>query len=627
MEIWQAQGSIRSIADIEALEHVPLNQRFKSWDVNDWLNSGLSRFPDKRALTYFPHGDCFSKPSHVDYAELRRRVLRTANLLASLGVGRNDSVAVLLPLVPEANVVLLAALATGIVFPINWMLSAEAVGQLIGRARPKVVITLGPTPEFRIWETVRDVLDTMPSTPKLFSVSGPGTPLCPDYDLESAADTFPSDRLSRPHTSGREDIVAYIHSGGTTGIPKIVKLTSGGIVHKCWTVTMCMDYRTTDVIISDMPTFHVAGFIGCVLLPTLLGNSLIIPSIHGARDRAYIANFWKFVERHRPSFVHAVPATLSMLAHNPASDEDISSLRDYSTTGSTGLPIEVATAFEKNTGIRILATYGATEFTMNVTQAPRNGETRYGSAGIRNPDTQVKIVQLDKNGNIRRVCKAQESGVIIVKSPGTTPGYLGTPDDPTVFLGDGWINNGDLGRLDEDGYLWITGRAKDLIIRSGHNIDPNIIEVALYRHPAVFMAAAVGKPDAYAGELPIAYVQLKSGASVSGDELRTFIQRLISDPVAVPREIIVLDEMPLTDVRKVAKSVLRRSIAKETFEQQLHQQLPDAVIDLRIDDDPQHGELVRILLFDLDAQAEDAVARVMRKFSVAYRIENSRPNS
>ena len=178
-------------------------------------------------------------------------------------------------------------------------------------------------------------------------------------------------------------------------------------------------------------------------------------------------------------------------------------------------PAEVARQIESLIGVRVLLTYGATEYTQNVTQAPRDGDPKFGSPGIRLPYTQVKTVELDGD-MIKRECGTDEIGVVVVKGPSITPGYLEPKYNEGVFTRDGWFNSGDLGRLDADGYLWLTGRVKDVIIRSGHNIDPSVIEETLLKHHEVMLAAAVSKPDAYAGELPIAYVQLVPGRARIG---------------------------------------------------------------------------------------------------------------
>ena len=555
---------------------------------------------------------------------LDQRIKKFANLFNNMGVGRQDSVLCLLPMIPNSYPILLAAMASGIACPVNWMLSAEAILELIVASRAKIVVALGPTPGFDIWGKLQTIHQRLPEGTHILSVAAPGSAPQGENDLEQRAAEMPGDRFMFEDRRERDDLVAYIHSGGTTGTPKLVKLTSGGFVHKCWTVTITMGHATGDVLFSDMPPFHIAGFLSCIVLPVVLGSAVVIPSMNGARDKNFVANYWKFVERMRITFVHVVPATLTILSQNPPQNEDVSSLHDYSVTGSTALPIEVAKTFERNLGIRILATYGATEFTQNVTQAPRDGEPRYGSAGLRNPYTQIKIVHLDARGQIARVCDTDEVGVVLVKSPGTTSGYIGADRDPTIFMNEGWINNGDLGRLDADGYLWLTGRAKDLIIRSGHNIDPRVIEDVLYQHRAVFMAAAVGKPDAYAGELPVAYVQLLEKSTVGEDELEAFVRERISDPVAVPKNIYITPQMPLTDIRKIAKPLLRLDCARLTFLEALRPMISAGVkLNIRVEPHIQHGTLACIELhgaaFD-SSSLEKQIADIMRTFTFPFEI-------
>ena len=174
---------------------------------------------------------------------------------------------------------------------------------------------------------------------------------------------------------------------------------------------------------------------------------------------------------------------------------------------------------------------------------------------------------------IKRECGVDEIGVVVVKGPSVTPGYLEPKYNDGVFTRDGWFNSGDLGRFDADGYLWLTGRVKDVIIRGGHNIDPTVIDETLLKHREGLLAAAVSKPDAYAGELPGAYVQLVPGARVSAEEIREFALAHIPERAAAPKDIIIVERMPLTDVQKPAKVELRRDAARRAF----HEVLADVV--------------------------------------------------
>src|SRR5690606_5029388 len=180
---------------------------------------------------------------------------------------------------------------------------------------------------------------------------------------------------------------------------------------------------------------------------------------------------------------------------------------------------------------------------------------RGGSVGVALPYCQVKAVHVAGQGRETGDCATDEIGVLAIKGPSVFGGYLGLPTEKQPFFKDGWLDSGDLGRIDAEGYVWITGRAKDLIKRGGHGLDPAMIENVLYRHPAVALAAAVGKPDAYAGELPIAYVQLKPGAACTEAELLDLCAR-IPERAAIPKELIILPAMPLTGVGKDRKSVV-----------------------------------------------------------------------
>ena len=179
--------------------------------------------------------------------------------------------------------------------------------------------------------------------------------------------------------------------------------------------------------------------------------------------------------------------------------------------------------------------------------------------------------------------------------PGVFSGYLSEAHNRGAFVEPGWVNSGDLGRLDEDGYLWITGRAKDLIIRGGHNIDPLAIEEVFFQHPAVALAAVVGEPDAYAGELPVAFVQLRPGVTIDAAELLAFVRERTPERAAVPVQLYFIDAMPLTAVGKVFKPALRLDAAQRAVGRLLADLAPDgAAIRVETGAHAEHGDLITV---------------------------------
>jgi fatty-acyl-CoA synthase len=310
-----------------------------------------------------------------------------------------------------------------------------------------------------------------------------------------------------------------------------------------------------------LPLFHVNAVMATGLLPFARGAHVVLGTPYGYRGDGVVARFWEIVAHYRINFFSAVPTLYASLLDIPAGAHDVTSLQ-YGLCGAAPLPVEVFRTFEARTGIRILEGYGLTEATCVSSVNPPFGERRPGSIGLSVPGQAMKAVIVDEAGHYVRDCKTDEIGVIVSSGPNIFVGYARPEHDKGLWLelGDGkrWLNTGDLGRCDADGYFWLTGRKKDLIIRGGHNIDPAAIEEPLHRHPAVLLAAAVGRPDAHAGELPVAWVQLKPGASTDEAALAEFLRGEIGERAAMPKQIRIVDAMPLTGVGKIFKPELKR---------------------------------------------------------------------
>jgi fatty-acyl-CoA synthase len=622
---------LRTLADIETIERVPLEDRLSVIDFHQRVAMALeSQDPAKTAISFIADGEVDGAVEEISFSTLRDRISRTTALLRRHAIGRGDVVAILLPTMPATYWAIVGTMRRAIPFPLNWMLEPEHLLDLLTQAKVKAVIALGPTPGFRIWESLATIRDRLPADLRVWSVAGPGGDILPDHDLDRQLDAL-SGPDAAPDTSRpakAEDVAAYLHSGGTTGLPKIVKLSHRNLAYRHWTTQLAMQIRRGEVVLQDTPIFHVGGLAGRCLPMLASGASLVIPSILGARDKRYMANYWKFVDRFAVTRLSGVPTMFALLAKSPPQGEDLSSLHRNFMTGSTALPNSVRRAFEQVSGVRILNSYGLTENTATVAFELRDGEAKEGSSGVRAPYTQVRVAAQDAPSGAVRLCGPGETGMLQVRGPGMTLGYLDPVHDVAARTPDGWLVTGDLGRLDPDGALFITGRAKDVIIRGGHNIDPGPIEDALLRSPEVLYAAAVGKPDAYAGELPIAYVQLVPGSRLTQADLIALASAGVSERPAVPKEVIVLEKIPLTAVGKPIKVALRQDAAERAFQSVLSEALaapaPGDEPQVRVRPHPRHGTLVTIVANAASTERtalESRIRAVMDQYAFAYEIE------
>jgi fatty-acyl-CoA synthase len=345
----------------------------------------------------------------------------------------------------------------------------------------------------------------------------------------------------------------------------------------------------------------------------------------GYRNPTVIRHYWRLVERYRATVVGAVPTVLAAVLNAPHQGVDLGSLH-YASGGGSAIPLEVAKAIEGITSTHVLEVYGMTETSSVHTMSYPAREIRLGSVGHPLPYARVRVVKFDAGGRSAGDCAVDEIGVVAMSGPGVFAGYLHDEHNRSAWVEEGWVNSGDLGRLDADGYLWITGRAKDLIIRGGHNIDPQPIEEILYQHPAVQLAAVVGRPDAYAGELPAAYVQLKPGARAETEELLRFVRERSPERAANPVTLHLIDPMPLTLVGKVFKPTLRWDAAQRVFDGLLAP-VRDAGVTAEVEvmPDQVHGSLARVRLKGAPGTDHAAVERTVTElfgpFVIKHRVE------
>jgi fatty-acyl-CoA synthase len=266
-----------------------------------------------------------------------------------------------------------------------------------------------------------------------------------------------------------------------------------------------------------------------------------------------------------------------------------------------------------------------TENTASIAIDPRDGPPREGASGIRLPYIGVRVMRRDENGRVQHRCGPNEIGMLEISGAALTPGYVDPAHDRAARTEDNWLITGDLGRIDEDGYIYVTGRAKDVIIRGGHNIDPALIEEPLLKRPEVLHCAAVGKPDSYAGELPIAYVQLVPGSQTTSEELIAYLAKAMTERAAIPKEVFILDKMPLTHIGKPMKNVLRREAGERTFNALLREATGAGErLQVSVEESKLHGTMLKIAFACAGAEKEVAAGQIkaaMGAFATVYEID------
>jgi len=623
--------TLSCLNDVKEIEKFPLSKWLQHENFAQRIDIALSsRHPQDTAIYFVPNGDIQAKAVEVSFQTLRQWIQKTAQLILANNNHDKPVIAVLMPAIPEIYPAILGAMQVGTVFPINWMLEPQHLLHLLIESRSTHMITLGPTPGFRIWETFQSIQDQLPKDICIWTIPGiDGTHIATN-DWKTQIDALPTQQNPNVAWHPGESIGAYIHSGGTTGVPKIVKITHRNMSFRHWTLQLAYKGTPGEIIFHDTPLFHVGGLLGRCLPAVASGASVLIPSLLGARDKSYITNYWKFVEIYKLTRLSGVPTTLAVLSKSPPVGVDLSSLKPYFVTGSTAMPIAVREEFERVCGVRVLNSYGMTENASSMAIDPRDGPSKEGSSGIRLPYTELRAVELDEHQKVIKQCGPKEIGMLVIRSPGLTPGYLNPEHNAKSWTQDGWFITGDLGRIDDDGYVFVTGRLKDVIIRGGHNIDPGLIEEPLVQSEDVLLVAAVGKPDAYAGELPIAYVQLTQGSKATSADLLQFLEPRISERAAIPKEIHILEKMPLTDIGKPMKVKLREMTMVREFTRliedifkKLKINSPDP-IEIIISPDTSRGTLIRIKLGRVDQTKQDLIHtqihQLMGQFAYAYEM-------
>ncbi|MEW6440148.1 MAG: acyl-CoA synthetase [bacterium] len=613
---------IATLKDIEEIEKVPLTRRLTVSNTYDMIRKGASVAPDAPAVSLLLSGDTYDKPVQVSYRELVAKITQTANLLHDLGVGPRDVVTYLLPNLVHTHYVIWGGEAAGILNPINPMLEPATIRHICRAAGTKVLVALGEFPGADIWEKVMAIRKDLPGLKAIVRVMGPSDEKEGIYGLDEVVTRYRDDRLDSGRVIDSGEVASIYHTGGTTGTPKLTPRTHFNEIAIPAILSLAVGLEPGETIMCGLPLFHANATMATGAFPFSIGAHVVLLSPRGYRDPSVMRSFFKIVEHYRAVTFSCVPTVLSVLLDVPVEGVDISCLR-YAICGAAPLSVELFKRFEAHSGMKILEGYGLTEGTLVSSVNPLFGERKVGSVGLRIPYQEMKIYVED--GGAWREAGTDEIGCVCVRGPNVFPGYLEAEHNEGVWLEGGWFNTGDLGRQDADGYFWLTGRKKELIIRGGHNIDPALIEDPLYRLKGVQVAAAVGWPDPHAGEVPVAYVQLQEGSGQTAEAILEYLRQQVGERAAVPKEVFLLDEVPLTPVGKIFKPALRWDAIRRAYERELAA-LGDLAesVEVRVGEHKVHGSLATIRVRPRPGAAaktiESRVAEILARYTVRYEL-------
>lgn len=601
---------VATLSDIEAIESTPLGQRDIPTTPYDAIRRSAERHPDGRALVFFGKARAFRNAREWTYREFHRQIVRTAALFRELGIGREDVVAYVLPNMPETHFTIWGGEAAGMVLAINPLMEAPQITNLIREADARWVVTLAPTPGAELWERTATAVAECPNVHGILTVSlapyvgvtaggllrayglvrpaSPPRPDCRVLDLQNELRRRTEIELPFEAPSS-DDVASLFCTGGTTSAPKIARRTHLSEVINAWSMGAVIGnvMHAGSSMLCGLPLFHANAQLITGLAPLMRGLGVVLGGPQGFRDPDLVEHLWDVCEHYRVVAFSGVPALYAKLLEDAPRAPDHPKV---AICGAAPMPAALIERFEGRTKIPILEGYGLTEGACASAINPIAGRRLPGSVGFRVPYQALGIARR-QDGQFQGWCDPDEIGTVCISGPNVFAGYMSPDQTERVIFqeeGERWLDTGDLGRLDRDGRLWITGRAKEIIIRSGHNIDPLTVEEPLQRHPDVRLVAAVARPDAVAGEVVVAFVELVDDASTTVEELERFANANIHERAAWPKKIVVLESLPLTPIGKIHKRTLV-GLAVEDVVRTEARALNVSLHDIEIGDHPQYG--------------------------------------
>ncbi|WP_417686671.1 AMP-binding protein [Roseibium sp.] len=617
--------AVRTIEDIRAIETQPYDEVVTAHNLYDLFRATAVHRGDAPALTVLRSPDTLEAGCTLNHRQLLGEIKRAANMFRRLGIAEGKgSVAFMTPTVPELQALLIGAQVAGVASSLNYLLNRDTIAELMNAHGATVLVTAAPSVDENCWSKAEGLFDLVPTLERII-VIGAASPLPAGYiALDNGVAGCSTADLEFTPTATRDTVCALFHTGGTTGRPKLVQLTHGNQIHAAFGFGQVFGYDAQDTVINGFPFFHVGGTMTVGMSVLAAGGHMVVPSPYALRPPQVIERYWDLVQHFRATVVSGVPTSIASMTNTVPKGRDLSHVR-MAVTGGAVLPRAVGTAFEKATGIKIYETYGMTETAAAIAFNPGRGTPMMGSVGFRAPFSQVRVVRQD-TGDLA-MCSPSEPGLVQIRGPQVFPGYHDPKQNTGVLDPQGWLTTGDIGYLTEDERLVLTGRAKDLIVRSGHNIDPAAIEDVANQFEGVAISAAVAMPDQYAGEVPALFVVPVPGTVIDIDRLADHMRTHVHEPPARPRSIVVIPSLPVTAVGKIFKPALRDLAIEEKVKLEVAGICaPGAVATIEIGEDERMHSVISVQVQGATAAELKALAERLHPLPQTYRITGDRPN-
>jgi long-chain acyl-CoA synthetase len=539
---------------------VPPSLTYESLALPEMLERSASAYPEATAIVFLG--------GRMTYRQLKEETDRLATALAALGVAPGTRVAIHLPNLPQTVIGYYAALALGAqVVMTNPLYVEREIEHQWGDADCRVAITA----DFLFASRLRHIRNRLPvkhyvvasipeylrfplkqlaplklrrAKPPLIARVAPG----PDVHLFRPL--VQSTEPAPPRVTIRlDDVAALQYTGGTTGVSKGAMLTHRNLSCNVQQIIAWLHCpHGTEIVLSALPLFHVFGMTVCMNFPVGAAATMVLHP----NPRDFPALVKSVIKEHITLFM-GVPAMFAAMNDAPGIEpKDVGSVKSCF-SGSAPLPVAVLERFERLTGSRIVEGFGLTETSPVTHVSPLEGIRKVGSIGIPFPDTDSKVVDLETGA---REMPPGEPGELLIKGPQVMAGYWNMPEETAAVLRDGWLSTGDIATIDKDGYHWIVGRKKDMIVAAGYNVYPDEVDGVLMKHPAVLEAATIGVPDEKRGETVKSFVVLKPGETATAEQIAAYCRSNLA-AFKVPRTVEFRDSLPKSGILKILRRELR----------------------------------------------------------------------